>query len=122
MKLEIVNKLIGYFPNLKEEIEVSLKDFDDIYLHLIFGDIFNPYFLELLDDPQKNKVELICASELIEYMSKSDISTQEVVVTTVLERLSDSPEKLSVFNKIAGEQTRKFIGDLTANIREASCL
>ena len=116
MKLEIVNKLLGYFPNLKDEIEVSLKDFDEVYLHLIFGDIFNPYLLELLDDPQKNQSELIRASELMEYMSKSDISTQEVVVTTVLERLSDSPEKLSVFNKIAGEQTRKFIEDLTEYI------
>lgn len=122
MKLEIVNKLMGYFPNLREEIEGNLRDYDEVYLHLIFGDIFNPYLLELLDDPQKNQMELIRASELMEYMSKSDVSIQEVVVTTILERLSDSPEKLALFNKIAGEQTRQFIEDLTANIGDGSCV
>lgn len=112
MKIDIVNKLIQYFPKLKEDIEDHLEDFHEIYLHLIFGDIFNPYLLNLLDDPQDNRLELIKASELIEYMSKLDISIQEVVVTTVLERLLDDREKFTLFSEIAGEQTRQFIEDL----------
>ena len=112
MKISVVNKLIQYFPKLKGDIENHLEDFHEIYLHLIFGDIFNPYLLNLLDDPQANRFELIKASELIEYMSKLDISIQEVVVTTVLERLFDEREKFTLFNEIAGEQTRQFIEDL----------
>ena len=112
MKIDIVNKLIQYFPKLKEDVEEHLEDFHEIYLHLIFGDIFNPYLLNLLDDPQDNRLELIKASELIEYMSKLDISIQEVVVTTVLERLLDDREKFTLFSEIAGEQTRQFIKDL----------
>lgn len=112
MKTDIVNKLIQYFPKLKEDIKEYLEDFHEIYLHLIFGDIFNPYLLNLLDSPQNNRLELIKASELIEYMSKLDISIQEVVVTTVLERLLSHPEKFTLFSKIAGEQTSQFIEDL----------
>ncbi|MBQ4131691.1 MAG: hypothetical protein IJD71_05075 [Clostridia bacterium] len=112
MKVDIVNKLIQYFPNLKKDIEEHLADFHEIYLHLIFGDIFNPYLLNLLDAPQDNRLELIKASELVEYMSKSDISIQEVVVTTVLERLLDDREKLTLFSEIAGEQTCQFIENL----------
>ena len=112
MKIDIVNKLIQYFPKLKEDIENHVNDFHEIYLHLIFGDVFNPYLLNLLDDPQANRLELIKASELIEYMSKLDISITEVVVTTVLERLSGERNKLILFSKIAGEQTRQFIEDL----------
>ena len=112
MKVDIVNKLIQYFPNLKKDIEEHLADFHEIYLHLIFGDIFNPYLLNLLDAPQDNRLELIIASELVEYMSKSDISIQEVVVTTVLERLLDDREKLTLFSEIAGEQTCQFIENL----------
>lgn len=112
MKISVVNKLIQYFPKLKEDIEDHLEDFHEIYLHLIFGDIFNPYLLNLLDDPHGNLQEIIKASELIEYMSKLDISIQEVVVTTVLERLLDAGDKLTLFSEIAGEQTRQFIEDL----------
>ena len=42
MKQEIVKKLITDFPNLKGEIESNLNVFSEIYLHLIFGDVFNP--------------------------------------------------------------------------------
>ena len=112
MKKDVVNKMIQYFPELDEDINAYLADFHEIYLHLIFGDIFNPYLLNLLDDPQANLIKLTKASELIEYMSKSDISIQEVVVTTVLERLSDDREKFTLFSKIAGEHTCQFIDDM----------
>ncbi|MBQ1217789.1 MAG: hypothetical protein IIX85_07495 [Clostridia bacterium] len=112
MKIGIVNKLIQYFPELKGDIESHLEIFHGIYLHLIFGDVFNPFLLNLLDNPQINRLELIKASELIEYMSNLDNSVQEVVVTTVLERLLSEPKKFTLFSEIAGEQTRQFITDL----------
>lgn len=112
MKEEIVKKLITDFPNLKKEIESNLDDFSEIYLHLIFGDVFNPYLSDLLDNPLKNRTQLIKAGELLEYMSKMDNSIQEVVVTTVLERLSDNRERLALFSEFAGDRTRQFINDL----------
>lgn len=116
MKENIVEKLIADFPNLKNEIESNLNDFPEIYLHLIFGDIFNPYLLSLLDNPQKNRSKLIKASELLEYMSKMDNSIQEVVVTTVLERLSDNSEKLALFSRFIGDRTRQLMNDYMKTI------
>mgnify|MGYP003298344394 CR=1 FL=1 len=112
MKEEIVKKLIADFPNLKGEIESNLNVFSEIYLHLIFGDVFNPYLSVLLDDPLKNRTQLIKAGNLLEYMSRLDNSIQEVVVTTVLERLSDNRERLELFSEFAGDRTRQFIIDL----------
>ena len=113
MKEQIVAKLIAACPNLKEEIERNLDDFPEIYLHLIFGDVFNPYLSRLLDDPKNNRSRLTKAGEMLEYMSELDDSIQEVVVTTVLERLSDDREKLAVFHEFAGDRTKQFINDLT---------
>lgn len=116
MKENIVGKLIEYFPNLKNEVENNLNDFPEIYLHLIFGDIFNPYLLSLLDNSQENRSQLIKASELLEYMSKMDGSIQEVVVTTVLERLSDNSEKLALFSRFIGDRTRQLMNDYMKTI------
>ena len=116
MKENIVGKLIEYFPNLKNEVESNLNDFPEIYLHLIFGDIFNSYLLSLLDNPQENISQLIKASELLEYMSKMDNSIQEVVVTTVLERLSDNSEKLALFSRFIGDRTRQLMNDYMKTI------
>lgn len=104
--------MITDFPDLKEEIEINLADFPEIYLHLIFGDVFNPYLLDLLENPVKNRLKLIKAGELLEYMSKMDNSIQEVVVTTVLERLSDNRKKMKLFNSFAGDRTKQFIKNL----------
>ena len=49
---------------------------------------------------------------MLEYMSGLDDSIQEVVVTTVLERLSDNRERLELFSEFAGDRTRQFIIDL----------
>jgi len=99
MKIEIVNRLVNDFPELREEVESNVKDFGDIYLHLIFGDIFNPYLLNLLDDPEGNRSALEKASRLIGDMLRMDVYIQETAVTTVLERLSDIPSKIDVFNR-----------------------
>ncbi len=106
MKEDVIKRLVADFPNLKDGIESSLNDFSKIYLHLIFGDIFNPYLLSLLDDPQRNSAQLTKAGELLEYMANSSDYTQEVVVATVSERLADDPEKFKAFAAFAGGATK----------------
>ena len=113
MKTKVVDKLIEDFPSLRDDVESNINDFPEIYLHLIFGDVFNPYLSELLEDPQDNKSQLIKAGELLEYMSNMDNSIQEVVVTTVLERLTDDKNKLKAFSEFVGVKTKQFINELT---------
>lgn len=108
----IIHRLIDDFPQLKEEVNESLRDFPQIYLHLIFGDVFNPYLNDLLEEPLANFEKLLKAGKLLEYMLQCDEKIQEVVVTTVLERLSDEPKKMLVFWQFAGDTTRKYIGHI----------
>ena len=108
-KLNIIEKLNQYFPELTSEVKYYLEDFSEIYLHLIFGDVFNPYLLELLDFPVENRSKINKASELLEYMASQELEIQEVVVVTILERLSDDKEKTKIFESFAGENTREFL-------------
>ena len=109
MKAVFVENLILFFPELESEIKNHLAEFPEIYLHLIFGDVFNPFLINLLNNPQANRTKLVKAGELLENMACSDENIQEVVVTTILERLSDNPEKLEAFHQFAGKQTKQFI-------------
>ena len=77
---------------------------------MIFGDVFNPYFIGLLDEPKK-KEKLILISDLIEYMAAMDEYFQETVATTILERLSDIPEKYLAFRDLAEKNTLKLMND-----------
>lgn len=112
MKKEIIKKLINDFPQLKNEVNSTIYDFSEIYLHLIFGDIFNPYLIDLLENPIINYNQLTKAGNLLEYMLLSSEEIQEVVVTTVLERISDDPTNLLKFREFAGKNTKKYINEL----------
>ncbi len=111
-KKEILNKLVEYFPQLKCDIDETITDFSEIYLHLIFGDVFNPYLIGLLEEPEANKELILKSGELLEYMMMFDEPIQEVVVVTVLERLSDDKKILFAFSKFAGDNTRQYISNL----------
>jgi len=111
-KKAITEKLICACPALKEDIDAHCKEFPEIYLHLLFGDILNPYLLDLLNNANRNKVQLTKIAQLLELMSGSDEMLQEVVMTTVLERLSDEPVKIERFKEFAGQITLNFIKGL----------
>lgn len=108
----IIEELKKICPSKKEDIEEYCEDFSEIYLHLIFGDILNPYMLELLNNIQENAEQLTKIAELLEAMAKDCDYNQEVVVTTVLERLNDDENVINNFKLFAGENTLKFIDDL----------
>ena len=112
MDRELILKLTYDFPFLKNEIESYINEYGAIYLHLIFGDIFNPYLLEILENPTKNDIFLVKAAGVLEDMSKMSDYIQEVVVTTVLERLLDEPNKFSVFENYLGDATKRLALDM----------
>ena len=104
--------MMEIFPCLRAEIEEELTDKSEVYLHLVFGNVFNPYLLSLLDEPVGNREELLKAGELVELMSNMELYVQEVVVTTILERMTDFTDKLAEFTEFAGSKTRHFIDEL----------
>jgi len=111
-KTLVIEKLISEFPELEKDINSNISEYSHVYLHLIFGDIFNPYFHMLLEKPIENQKELKKAADLLEYMSTSTEAEQEVLVTTVLERLCDDREKTAVFYHYAGNKTKQFVDGL----------
>ncbi len=111
MKRKIIEKLKKICPELKNDIDNEISEYQNIYFHLIFGDIFNPYLIGLLDEPTKNKEKLILISDLIEDMASMDEYFQKTVATTVLERLSDIPEKYLAFRSFAGKNTVKLMNN-----------
>ena len=114
MKIFFANKLIETFPQMQNSVEEYLASFPDVYLHLIFGDVFMPYLFELLRAPYLSEKELMKAGTLVELMANSDEYVQEVVVTTILEPISDEPKSLLIFERYAGSQTRCFIKHIRA--------
>lgn len=108
-RLYYVKQLVLHFPHLNDAIQENLLDFPEAYLHLIFGDIFVPYLLELLNSAPSSEDALICAGNMVEEMAVGDEYAQEVVVTTILEPLTDNPAQLYIFEKYAGPQTKTFI-------------
>lgn len=112
MKKTVINQLILACPDLKNDIESYIADYHDEYLHLIFGDIFNPHFHNLLEQPEKNREQLLSISLLIENMTMLDEYFSEVVVTTVLERLADDRPKLSAFKSLAGKNTINLMNNM----------
>lgn len=112
MKKKVINQLILACPDLKNDIESYIADYHDEYLHLIFGDIFNPHFHNLLEQPEKNREQLLSISLLIENMTMLDEYFSEVVVTTVLERLAEDRPKLSAFKSLAGKNTISLMNNM----------
>lgn len=111
-RIRVVERLIKDFPCLTSQTEEILNDFGHVYLHLVFGDVFNPYFISLLTDPSKNSLELTTAGGLIEWMAGKDTYTQEVVVTTILERLLDDYKATQSFIPYAGPLTLSLLKQL----------
>lgn len=71
------------------------------------------FSIRILSDylTSRKKEKLILISDLIEYMAAMDEYFQETVATTILERLSDIPEKYLAFRDLAEKNTLKLMND-----------
>jgi 2-hydroxy-3-keto-5-methylthiopentenyl-1-phosphate phosphatase len=72
-------------PLFKKELEWC----DEITPHIFFGDVLDPYIIKLLNK-NVNQNELKAIFDFFEQMASSnDLYVQQVLATTVLERLGD---------------------------------
>jgi len=109
MKKEFVLKLlIEKFPNLQKE----LLDYDEnpIFLHLVFGDVINPYIEKCIQ--LKKDVELVRVFSVIDdLLPNSDIYFQEVILFTVLERLVDNKNNWAYIQRFLGNHTKQLMNE-----------
>lgn len=109
MENEIILKLlIDKFPSLQNE----LLDYDEnpVLLHLVFGDVINPYIEKCI--LLKKDTELIRIFSIIDgLLLDSNIYFQEVILFTVLERLMDNKSNWAYIQRFLGNQTKQLMDE-----------
>ncbi len=106
---ELTNLLIKEIVELKSVYEQELEWWDGQSpgAHNIFGDVLNPYLIELLNE-NREKTKLKKIFKFLEEMANSeDELLKEVLACTVLERLGDDKAILEIAKRYMGESSRK---------------
>lgn len=109
MENEIILKLlIDKSPNLQNE----LLDYDEkpVFLHLVFGDVMNPYIekcIQLKNDTELTRIFAIIDDLLLD----SNTYFQEVILFTVLERLMDNKRNWAYIQRFLGNHTKRLMNE-----------
>ena len=102
----IFQSLLEMFPNLKHE----LNEYEDepILMHLVFGDVINPYIENCIYSHDFAEIRRIF--QFIDFiLSEQDIYIQEVILFTVLERFADDDNKWNCIKPFLGPNTLKLL-------------
>ena len=103
------NELVRRVPALKPRLEEEKARWapDQPGHDIIFGDLFVPYLLGLLEEPDLHADELVRSFALVEELaSDSDERVVGVAVVSILEALEDHPELLNRADRWLGSSTR----------------
>jgi hypothetical protein len=76
----------------------------------VFGDVLNPYLLGLLAEPESSVEHEALLRRIFgfhEWLARDDEMVQEVVSTTVVERLGADPDALAIGRRYTGPATRR---------------
>ena len=104
----VVRRMLQAIPEVHPfyEKEIEWSGEEEPGPHIVFGDVLNPYLIDLLkQDNQEEELERIF-SFFEEMAVSSDIKVQEVLAVTVMERLGDDPTVLKKAEKYMGPKTR----------------
>lgn len=103
----VVLKMLEAFPDITTlyNEEVDWYDGGPPGPHVIFGDIFNPYVIDLLEAESQVPLLQRVFAFLEEMAASEDIRVQEVLACTILERLGDDPIILKRGRRYMGSKT-----------------
>jgi hypothetical protein len=106
----VAEALVEAVPELRPRYEAELRWWGNEQPgpHVIFGDVLNPYLIELLDSAgHEDKLRQVF--QFLERLAThEDVHVQELVAVTVCERLGDCREHLQRAQKFMGVRTRQF--------------
>jgi hypothetical protein len=112
----VAGALVEVLPELRAGYEAELRQWGDEPPgpHVIFGDILNPYLLDLLRSGRQEDT-LRQIFQFLECLAHhEDIHIQELVAVTVCERLGDDVAALHMAHKYMGARTRQFSEEVEA--------
>jgi hypothetical protein len=110
----LVEELLRNIPEVKPmyDKEIEWWDGNGPGPHNIFGDVLNPYLINLLKQDE-DIILLKKIFHLLESMAKSeDVLVQEVLECTILERLGDDRIILEKARKYMGKASQKMSNDI----------
>jgi hypothetical protein len=101
------DKLVEAIPELQPQYLAELEWWgeDKPGVHIIFGDILNPYLISIINTDYQEE-SLIRIFDFLEKLANHENKQiQEVVALTVCERLGDEPEILLKARQYMGTKT-----------------
>lgn len=108
----IVNNMLMAIPEVRPVFEKELEWWSEVLPHIVFGDVLNPYLLELL----KSDKEIDALKRIFDFFEQmancNDEKVQNVLAVTVLERLGDEKTILNTATKYMGKQTKVISNDV----------
>jgi hypothetical protein len=85
-----------------------------VVAYVIFGDVLNPYLLDLLGTGHHGTTLRQVFQFLEQLANHEDVHIQELVAVTICERLGDDPQLLHKARKYMGARTRQFSDEVEA--------
>lgn len=103
------DKLVEAVPELQPQYLAELEwwDEDKPGIHIIFGDILNPYLISLIKSDSQQETLIRIFDFLEKLANHKNEQIQEVVAVTVCERLGDEPELLLKARQYMGSKTQE---------------
>ena len=112
----VVEALLEAVPELRPCYEAERRQWDGEIPgpHVIFGDVLNPYLLDLLGS-DRHAAKLRQVFQFREQLANhEDVHIQELVAVTICERLGDDSKILHKARKYMGARTRQFSDEVEA--------
>lgn len=106
----LAERLLEVVPELQPQYDSELEWWDNEQpgAHVIFGNVVNPYLLDVIKLGKHEDILQKIFRFLEKLANHKDSDIQEVVAVTVCERLGDDPELLAKARKYMGETTLRF--------------
>lgn len=114
----LTQDLVDAVPEIAERYRTLRRDWGDETPgpHVVFGDVLNPYLLELLTkrdlSVEHDRVLRRIFAFLEELARDDDDRVQGVVSTTVVERLGSDSDVLGIGHRYMGPATRRLSDDV----------
>lgn len=107
-----VDTLLKRFPELEKQIKEEIEFNGEVLPHIIFGNVFNPYVIELLkENNAKEKLKKIFQF-MEELACGKDEKVKELLTLTILARIGDEKDVLKKAYEYMSLSTRKFSDEI----------
>lgn len=113
----LTRTLVDAVPELGDRFETLRREWvgETPGPHVVYGDLLNPYLLQLLASPDATTEEVASLHRIFAFLERlardDDPRIQEVVSTTVIERLGSDRALLNIGRRYMGEFTRLLSND-----------